>query len=327
MLSRVANSIYWMSRYLERAENVARFIDVNLNLSLDVPSEFGEQWAPLVNTTGDYEFFNQNYAELNRHNVMYFMTFDKNNPNSIISCVHRARENARSVREIISSEMWEQVNHFYIKVKEASKQQRLLENPHGFYTSVRLESHLFDGLTEGTMSHGESWHFLRLGKLLERADKTSRILDVKYFILLPSEQVVGSTIDNIQWSSLLKSTSALEMYRKQYKQITPAKVAGFLLLNRDFPRSVQFCLHRASQSLYALSGTREGSFSNPIEKAIGRLLSELNYAEIDDIISGGLHEFLDQLQVRLNHIDDEVFQCYFATRPLTGRSTPLTLEQ
>jgi uncharacterized alpha-E superfamily protein len=327
MLSRVANSIYWMSRYLERAENVARFIDVNLNLSLDMPRELGEQWAPLVNITGDRELFAKRYDEATRANVMRFLTFDRENPNSILSCVRHARENARSVREIISSEMWEQANHFYLMVKSAAENKSTFESPHDFYTSVKMESHLFDGITDATMSHGEAWHFLQVGELLERADKTSRILDMKYFILLPDEHVVGAAIDNIQWSALLKSASALEMYRKHAKQIDPVKVADFLLLNRDFPRSVLSCLSRAAQSLHAITGSQGERFSNVTEQRLGKLLAELNYTRIDEIIIGGLHEFLDGLQSRLNQIDDAIFETYFTLRPLTGNNTHLTLEQ
>ena len=321
MLSRVANSIYWMSRYMERAENVARFINVNLNLSLDMPEDFGEQWEPLVNITGDRALFKERYGEATRENVMHFLTFDRENPNSILSCVRNARENARSVREIISSEMWEQANRFYLMVKDAAANNTAQENPHDFYTAVKLESHLFDGIAEATMSHGEAWHFLQVGELLERADKTSRILDVKYFILLPDEQAIGTTIDNIQWAALLKSASALEMYRKHSKQIDPSKVADFLILNREFPRSIHSCLTRASASLHAITGSPLNSFSNKAEQRLGRLLSELNYTQIDEIIESGLHEFLDGFQTRLNTIDDAVYQTFFALRPLTGNST------
>ncbi|MDH5709019.1 MAG: alpha-E domain-containing protein [Hylemonella sp.] len=327
MLSRVANSIYWMSRYLERAENVARFIGVNLNLSLDMPAEFEAQWAPLVNITGDRELFAARYGEATAENVMRFLTFDRENPNSILSCVRHARENARSVREVISSEMWEQANHFYLKVKDAAANKSMFENPHDFYSDVKLQSHLFDGITEATMSHGEAWHFLQMGELLERADKTSRILDMKYFILLPEQKVIGAAVDNIQWSALLKSASALEMYRKHSKLIDPTKVADFLLLNRDFPRSVQSCLSRAEQSLHAITGSQGGRFSNVAEQRLGKLLAELNYTPIDEIIATGLHEFLDALQTRLNRIDDSIFETYFALRPLTGKNTHLTLEQ
>ncbi|MBE0615950.1 MAG: alpha-E domain-containing protein [Burkholderiales bacterium] len=321
MLSRVANSIYWMSRYMERAENVARFIGVNLNLTLDMAAAFGEQWGPLVNITGDKEQFAKRYGEATRENVMHFLTFDLDNPNSIFSSVRRARENARSVREIISTEMWEQANRSYLMVRDAAKNKLATENPHDFYTAVKMQSHLFDGITEATMSHGEAWHFLQVGELLERADKTSRILDVKYFILVPDAQTAGTAIDNIQWAALLKSASALEMYRKHSKRIDPFKVADFLILNRDFPRSVHSCLSRAAQSLHAISDSALDAFSNKAEQQLGRLLAELNYTQIDEIIAGGLHEFLDGLQTRLNRVDDAVFETFFALRPITNGGT------
>ncbi len=326
MLSRVANSIYWMSRYLERAENVARFVDVNLNLSLDLPAEFGAQWAPLVNITGDHELFAQRYEHPTRENVMHFLTFDRENPNSILSCVRYARENARSVREIISSEMWEQANRFYLLVKDAAANKSVFENPHNFYSAVKMASHLFDGITEATMSHGEAWHFLQMGELLERADKTSRILDVKYYILLPDTLSVGAAIDNIQWAALLKSASALEMYRKHFKQISPSKVVDFMILNREFPRSVHSCLDRTALSLHAITGSPLDAFSNKAEQRLGRLLSEMNYTQIDEIISRGLHEFLDELQTRLNQVDDTIFETFFALRPLTGAASYNSLQ-
>ena len=169
MLSRVADSIYWMSRYVERAENVARIVDVNLNIMLDSASA-DQQWQPLVNITGDHEDFAKRYQEANRQTVLEFLTFDRDNPNSILSCLRSARENARSVREIISSEMWLQLNQFYLTVKAAAEGGQGMDSPHEFFTNVKLSSHLFTGLTDATMTHGEGWHFSRLGRKLERAD-------------------------------------------------------------------------------------------------------------------------------------------------------------
>jgi len=165
MLSRVADSLYWMSRYIERAENVARFIDVNLNLMLDLPAGATEQWAPLVITTGDDALFAEQYGKATRENVIQFLTFARENPNSIISCLRAARENARSVREIISSEMWEQVNTFYLMVTDLSAAVRVKEAPYEFFREIKMASHLFEGLANATMSHGEGWHFCRLGQM------------------------------------------------------------------------------------------------------------------------------------------------------------------
>jgi uncharacterized alpha-E superfamily protein len=327
MLSRVANSIYWMGRYMERAENVARFIDVNLNMNLDMPAGYDEQWLPLINITGDDKLFLERYGEHTRENVIQFLTFDRENPNSILSCVRNARENARSVREIISSEMWEQANYAYLLVKDAAAKD--IEQAHdtdagAFYAAVKMASHLFGGLTEATMSHSEPWHFLQVGKHLERADKTSRILDVKYFILLPDAKAMGTAIDNIQWAALLKSASALEMYRKHSKMISPSKVVDFLILNRDFPRSVRSCLSRASLSLHAINGSPQDAFSNKAEQRMGRLLSELKYTQIDEIIAQGPHEYLDGLQTQMNSVDDALFETFFALRPVALRGEQQT---
>ncbi|MEL6319921.1 MAG: alpha-E domain-containing protein, partial [Cyanobacteria bacterium J06626_14] len=249
MLSRVADSIYWLNRYVERAENVARFVDVNFNLLLDAPQD-SQQWHPLVVTTGDLTLFNKRYGEATADNVIHFLTFDKHYENSILSCLQQARENARSVREIISSEMWEQINEFYLMVKnESAGATPLVELPK-FFADVKLASHLFAGIMDATMSHNEGWHFGQIGRLLERADKTTRILDVKYFILLPSVTDIGGSLDELQWISLLKSTSGYEMYRKCQHRISPSSVAQFLILDRTFPRSIQFCLLQAEQSLH-----------------------------------------------------------------------------
>lgn len=228
MLSRVANSIYWMCRYIERAENVARFISVNLNLLLDMPSEKGKHWEPLVAITGDHELFEKKYDNYTEESVIRFLTFDREYPNAILTCLAYARENARSIREIISSEMWEHLNHFYLELASAASPRFALEDPHKFYRIIQMRSHLFTGLMDCTMSHGEAWNFARIGMMLERADKTSRILDVKYFMLLPQLDLVNTPVDNIQWTAVLKSASAAEMFRKEYHLITPKNVAEFL---------------------------------------------------------------------------------------------------
>jgi uncharacterized alpha-E superfamily protein len=318
MLSRVADSLYWMSRYIERAENVARFIDVNLHLMLDLPAGASEQWKPLVITTGDDDLFAERYQEATRENVVQFLTFDRENPNSILSCLRAARENARSVREIISSSMWEQVNVFYLMVRDLATTARVREVPYEVFHDVRMASHLFEGLTNATMSHGEGWHFCRMGRLLERADKTSRMVDVKYFLLLPSVADVGTPFDDIQWAAVLRSTSALEMYRKRYQDLSPDRIAEFLLLDREFPRSLHYCLIKADESLHAVSSTPVGTFCNPAEQRLGQLRAELAYAQVDNIIRAGLHEFLDAFQTKLNQVGDSIFTTFFALQPIGG---------
>jgi uncharacterized alpha-E superfamily protein len=310
MLSRVADSIYWMSRYVERAENVARFISVNLNLSLDMPGEAGEQWWPLVVITGDESVFQRRAGTITKESVVEFLTFDEENPNSILSCLRAARENARSAREIISAEMWEHLNTFYLMVRDGDSLDEVLDNPHAFFERVNVSGQQFLGVTDATMTHGEAWHFCNLGRMLERADKTSRILDVKYFILLPKVSDVGTPFDDIQWLALLRSASALEMYRQRHGRISPGNVVDFLIFDREFPRAVLHCLTRA------ISGTHTGSFCNPAERRLGQLRAELAYTQAEEVIAGGMHEFVDGLQTRLNRVGEAIYDCFFAMRPV-----------
>jgi uncharacterized alpha-E superfamily protein len=315
MLSRVADSIYWMSRYVERVENVARFVDVTFNLMLDLPDGSAEQWQPLVSTTGDQTWFAQRYGEATRDSVVRYLVFDPEYPNSIISCLEKARESARCIRETISPEMWEHLNHFYYMVLDGSINEDLLESPQELLSEVKKAGHLFQGVTDGTMPHGEAWHFVQLGKLLERADKTSRILDVKYYILLPNVEDVGTSIDDLQWSAVLRSVSGLEMFRRRHGEITPQRVVGFLLLDRLFPRAIMHCIDTASRSLHAISGSPEGTFWNLAEKRMGQLRSDLAYTHVNEIITSGLHEFLDSIQTNLNDLGDAIYDSFVATHP------------
>jgi len=319
MLSRVAESIYWMSRYVERAENLARFVDVTFGLMLDFPGQRSEQWQPLVSTTGDHEWFEEHYGkEATRENVVKFLTFDPEYPNSILTCVRNARENARSIRETISSEMWEHLNHLYFNVMDAAVNLNLDNSTRDFFDEIKTASHLFDGITDNTMSHGEGWHFARLGRYLERADKTSRILDVKYFFLLPKVEDVNTPLDDMQWSSVLRSVSGFEMFRKRHHGITPERVVGFLVLDRLFPRSIMHCINEVDESLHAISGSPAGTFWNPGEKRAGLLRSELAYTAVQDIVSAGLHEFLDEFQRKLNEVGEGIYQSFITLEPATA---------
>lgn len=314
MLSRVANSIYWMCRYIERAENVARFLSVNLNLLLDMPSEKDKHWEPLVAITGDHELFDKKYDAYTEDTVIRFLTFDREYPNAILTCLAAARENARSIREIISSEMWEHLNNFYLELADSSSPSFALEDPHRFFRIIQMRSHLFTGLLDSTMSHGEAWNFARIGMMIERADKTSRILDVKYFMLLPQSDLVNSPVDNIQWTAVLKSASASEMYRKEFHIITPKNVADFLIFSNSFPRSIRHCLNKANIALHRISGNGTGTIHNDAEKKLGRLVADLEYTDIDEVVQGGMHEYLDDLQVRLNLVDQAIGMSFFNTK-------------
>jgi len=197
VLSRVADAIYWASRYVERAENVARFVEVNLNLMLETPIQRRASWRPLVMTTGDHEHFAKHYAEVTPDTVTRFLTFDSTCPNSILSSLGLARDNARTVREIISREMWQELNEFYLMVKAKSREPFRLGDMGDFLQRVKRSGIHYEGVTNATLSRGEAWSFARLGRLLERADKTSRILDVKYSALLPMPTEVGTVIDYV----------------------------------------------------------------------------------------------------------------------------------
>jgi uncharacterized alpha-E superfamily protein len=318
MLSRVAECVYWMTRYLERADNVARFVDVNHNLTLDLGNSVREQWGPLVYTTGDHEDFNERYPLASQRNVINFLTFDDKNVNSVLSCLRSARENARAVRDIITSSVWEEINKFYLEVRNAAGNSRLLEEPHEFFNTVKRSSQTIIGMMDATLSRDEAWYFANIGRLVERADKTSRILDVKYYILLPQSTDVGTPLDSIQWGALLKSAGALEMYRKSRGRITPLDVVDFLLLDPLFPRAIRFCLAAAEESLRAVTGTAHSMFKNESERLLGQLRADLDYARVTEIIRRGLHEYLDDFQTKLNAVGVAITESFFAPQPLTN---------
>jgi uncharacterized alpha-E superfamily protein len=316
MLSRVANSIYWMNRYIERAENYARLMEVDYNLSMDLPPGLVEQqWRPLVLTTGDEDLFHETYGEFTKKNVIRFLAFDTHNPNSICSCLFSARENARTVREIIPSDLWMQVNEMYLSlrsvVKEESWNQKFLIQ---FFRDIKYGSHVFSGIMDATFSRSEGWHFGNIGRFLERADKTDRIIDMKYFYLLPNPEYVGTPLDLMQWSALLKSASAFEMYRKAFGKLDVANIIKFLVLDREFPRAMRYCLIQSEQSLHAIIGSERFTFETQAEKEMGRLRSELDYTDVNDIFKFGLHEYLDGFQLKLNGVGAAIADTFFADK-------------
>jgi uncharacterized alpha-E superfamily protein len=316
MLSRVADSLYWMSRYIERAENDARLLDVNLQLLLDLGGEADamQHWTPIIASLEETDLFDTLYAAADERSVTDFLTLQGKNPNSISSCLTLARENARTTREQISSEMWEQLNRLYLFVQSDEAKQLLGASPHEFFKRVINGSHLFQGITDATMTHGEGWEFIRIGAFLERADSTSRVLDVKYHILLPSGEDVGGNVDTIQWMAVLKSVSALEAYCKLYvSQVAPWKVAEFLITHREFPRSIRYCVDSLDRALHRISGVDESRFANEAERLSGRLRSDVDYVTIGEIFEFGLHEYLTQIQERLVEVSNAMQATYCAS--------------
>ncbi len=333
MLSRVADAIYWASRYVERAENVARFIDVSLSLMLESSAQGERDWASLIHTTGDQEEFEKKYGQATPENVTQFLTFDAEYSSSILASVSRARENARSVRDIISREMWQELNEFYLMVVQAARPGAQPEDLIDFCARVKRAGIYFEGVTNATLSRGEAFHFAHLGRMLERADKTSRILDVKYFLLSPTAvkrssqpppsqsqsqgkaqaqgNGIGSNVDQVGWVTLLNSASALQMYRQVHHVTTPQSVSQFLLLNRDFPRSILRCVRRADESLHSITGGSPGRFQNESQRLLGRLRAELDFAKIEEIMEQGLHQYVDALQQQLNEVGGAVQKQFF----------------
>ena len=301
-----------MSRYAERAGNTARLISVNLGLAIDIHDSVEQEWDPIVRVTGDMALFRNLYGSATRENVINFMVLDENNPNSIISCVNHARENAGSVREIISSEMWLLINRFYHRLNSDEAKEKLLDNPGRFCEVSKVQSLLFHGSGYISISHGEAWHFSELGKQMERADNTSRILDVKYYTLLPKAELVGTSIDNMQWIALLKSTSALETYKAKHQQISIENVLNFLILENQFPRSIIYCVARADESLHCISNSPAGSYNNETEKQMGRLLSDLRFISVEEIIERGMHEYLKSFQSHINDVGNCIYDDYFS---------------
>ena len=315
MLSRVANSIYWMNRYIERAENYARFMGVKFNLILDMPPSEREQWEPLLVANADNHLFYQYFDSPGRDAVLQFMSFDLRNPNSILSCLKAARENARSVREIITKEMWEHLNQVYLRVQEESgKKGWKMDEWQDFFNEIKMASQLFYGIIDSTLTRNESWHFCRLGRFIERADKTSRFLDIKYFILLPSIDSIGTNMDLLQWSVVLKSASAYNMYRQAFRVLRPEDIIYFLVLDRHFPRSIYYCLFQAEQSLMSISGKE--TKGNKAIRVTGKLRSELEFTDAAEIIASGLHEYMDTFQERNNEVGAAIFETYFALKPV-----------
>lgn len=318
MLSRVANSIYWMNRYIERAENYARFMSVNFNLALDLPPNVTQQWEPLLIATADNFDFYKHFQEPTRENVIEFMTFDKRNANSVVSCLSNARENARTIRESISKEMWEHLNQFYLMVGDAGGRHQDWDQTEtqDFLTAIRNGTQLYYGIIDATITRNEAWHFGRVGRFIERADKTSRFLDVKYFTLFPEDED-GSTLDLMIWSAVLKSVSAFNMFRQQYRSLTPANIVEFLILDKLFPRSVAHCMRQAELSLYEIVGRNPANgHANTAERTLSKLRAELEFTEAADVFGEGLHHYLDRFQTRAIEVGQAVFATYFDLKPV-----------
>jgi uncharacterized alpha-E superfamily protein len=315
MLSRVADSLYWLSRYIERAENLARLLEVNLQLLLDFSNlddeKIKDHWLPILRALSDEESFAKHYDKADSLAVTDFVTFSRDNPNSILSCVFAARENARMVRDQISAEMWESMNELYLFVKSTNAKKVWRSGVHDFFRELKSRMHAFQGLTHATYPREEGYDFLQVGRYLERADKTTRIIDLKYHILLPVASDVGGSLDSAQWMAVLRSCSALQAYHRLYlASPTPWKVVEFLILSETFPRSLRFCLKELNQYLRQISGTPAGQPANDAERICAEMLTRLSECTTEDIFAEGLHEYLDRTQLLLNDIGQALYHSY-----------------
>jgi len=298
---------------MERAENVARIVDVNSQLMLDLPKEqsdrISKNWMPVVACLGEEETFAERYESHDAASVTEFLLFDRSHGNSIVGSLAAARENARTVREQISGEMWEQINRTYLWLNGKTARQYFERNAYEFFQRTKKSLQLFQGITDSVMMHGEGWEFLQMGRHLERADKTSRLLDDEFFLVRDSAVPEGGSL--VQWQAILRCSNARQAYQRLYASVVdPIRVADLLLLHEEFPRSVEYCVRALDQSLRRVSGVMPGKFSNAAEKISGRLLSELSFSSIEDIWDRGLHEVMDDLQIKLNAIGEAIMDTY-----------------
>jgi len=307
MLSRTADHLFWMSRYMERAENTARMLNVNYETSLLPQSaDMAEQgWRGLLSISELTELFGQRYRAIDARNVMDFMVRDEHNLSSIWCCLRAARENARAVRGTLTTEVWETQNQTWLEFNRLLKQGAFERDPASFFEWVKFRSHLSRGVTLGTMLQDESLHFIRIGTFLERADNTARLLDVKYHALTGGEFFGAGNptevqeVDFYHWSAILRSVSGFEIYRKVYRNvIRPEKVAELLILRPDMPRSLAACMNETVANLERVANEHSGE---TLRRA-GRLQSDLRYARIDEILSTGLHAYLTQFLDRVNDL-------------------------
>lgn len=305
MLSRVANLIYWTARYLERAENTLRLIDVNAQLVLDLEShqdfDNPRSWEPLVYVTGEEEKFFKLYGKpVTEQAVVEFLLFDRKNPSSLLSCVAGARENARCVRDQISSEMWEVINTFYLSLKTHRYDTYAKAGSNDYIADLKLRTQQIYAVAESMLPRNEGWWFYLLGRYLERADNVSRILDIKYFMILPDRHHVGSALDVIQWGSVLRSCSGFEAFRRtQRGQLKLENVTNYLIRDTHFPRSILASVTAAENSLSKICDSKTNPAHRSVTRELTILKEHLINTDVTQVIASGLHEYLDDIQNRV----------------------------
>jgi uncharacterized alpha-E superfamily protein len=309
-LARYADCIFWMSRYLERAENLARLLDITYNFT---PASMGAQnWQSIISLNCDEKAFAARHSEINANNAIHFYLIDDTHPNSLMACLKLARNSASQLRAVISTEMWVQINIIYNEMRDFAQKPLDLLDFSPAMLKIRRQCQTHYGLSEGALYRDQGWYFYLLGKHIERADQVTRLLDIKYHLLLPSPNDVGSVIDAAQWFALLRAASAYHAFRREHPYIiSPATVARFLLSDRRFPRSVAFCLKNVSTALERLQRYYHLPDVDSIITTNEILRSKIKRDSVEEIIAGGLHEYLDQIQLHLIRISGEIGTHYF----------------
>src|SRR5712691_6432758 len=315
MLSRVADALFWTSRYLERAEHVSRLLDVCFHLELDLhgvlagPHEL--HWNSLAAILQQVVPPAKQAERSPQAFISHWLTFDLDNPSSIMSCVTRARSNARTIRGTINSQMWKELNKLYWQLCDPDFTSLASESPHEFYLAVECGSHVFQGVCDATLTHDEGWQFIQLGKYLERADKTVRILDIQYQLLHELTDSADLPLANLQWAGVLRSCRSYEAYQRLYVgRVEPERVVEFLLLHVGFPRSFRFSLEAAARALTAIQGPSQGRGLSKADRLLGLVLSELKYAELDQLLKKGLHACSSGILERCSQVSRAVQEQY-----------------
>ncbi|MBB5700917.1 putative alpha-E superfamily protein [Ochrobactrum daejeonense] len=309
LLGRTANGLYWMFRYIERAENMARLVDAGLRMALTKTSDAPEEWSSVAVSAGANHGFSAKYDNYNAANVADFLLRDTDNPSSVMACFETARSNARMVRTALTREAWESVNEAWMSLKKSlCKPLREPDLPQ-LLDQIKRETALIRGSFHGTMLRNEIFDFACLGTFIERADNTARILDVKYYVLLPAISYVGTTLDNYQWESILRSVSAHRSYRWVYDgDYRPAQVAEYLILNGRMPRSLHYCYRSIAEHLDYLSKDYDNRAT--CHETGDKIYASLQNQDISAIFDVGLHEFLSEFIVRNNRLGNEIAETY-----------------
>lgn len=310
MLSRTADDLFWLSRYMERVENLARLVEVGYRIGL-LPGQvdgYREEWRSTLKSAGRDVDFEERYDVFDTETVVHYLLFDRENPSSVYSCMETARNKARSVRTALTREMWESLNQTWLELKEVGPDSITPQKLPDFLDWIRQRSHVFRGALLGTILRNDTFFFSQLGAFVERADNTARILDVKYYVLLPEHENVGGDVDNYQWTTILRSVSAHRSYRWVYRDYKSWRIAEFLILRKEMPRSLAFCYDRINESLDLLAEFYgEKTDCHTLASELRQSLANRN---IDDVFQAGLHEFLTDFIGRNNVLSEAISKDY-----------------